>query len=54
MLNRSTSGTRSPAAKDKAALISGKVRNKDVIKKANKFINDEGEADRLHRHPWVR
>lgn len=30
-------------SKDKAALISGKVRNKDVIKKANKFINERAK-----------
>jgi ACT domain-containing protein len=30
-------------AKDKAALISGKVRNKEVIKKANKFINERAK-----------
>jgi ACT domain-containing protein len=30
-------------AKDKAALISGKVRNKDVIKKANKLINERAK-----------
>jgi ACT domain-containing protein len=30
-------------AKDKAALISGKVRNKEVIKKANRFINERAK-----------
>ena len=30
-------------SKDRAALISGKVRNKDVIKKANKFINERAK-----------
>jgi ACT domain-containing protein len=30
-------------AKDKAALISGKVRSKDVIKKANKLINERAK-----------
>jgi ACT domain-containing protein len=30
-------------SKDRAALISGKVRNKEVIKKANKFINDRAK-----------
>jgi len=30
-------------SKDKAALISGKVRSKDGIKKANKFINERAK-----------
>ena len=30
-------------SKDKAALISGKVRSKDVIKKANKLINERAK-----------
>ena len=34
-------------AKDKAALISGKVRNKDVIKKANKLIAPSSLHNRI-------